>query len=764
MTPNNHRRSLGQSSYAGTADLPYGFPPPLLELDQWSMFTQRGLTCPDHGTGCNDCKRYFGHLPPPGREPQFETALKEAITVRQRTEYEHFRRFEKGEEDRRFQEYEQQRQGYEQRIQGYEEKIRDLEDSMEELSAKFARERKYGEKDRTERHQARERINELENELGVARRRVKELERGKATEQMGNLNRGEPRTGSYAQASTGQSRTATDSRPVTNVALRPESMQRSTSGQKRTRSHYEETVPPRGEPLETVNSERPKQSKEQPRVRLPGPSHEQKDGPSRAKGTEATLTEPAPKKKRTLATMTVTTKPRPVVTPKTHPPPPPPPVMAVPSTSGLRELTTEEREAMECEESPNRPRYEPGVNKGWDSQSEEWEEEETEPIKDWDVNKVALSKMRAHNRQITQTGVRPENMVITVDANARPLDGSIQECDVWFNFVPETEDQAWVLMKEATDEQAGALARVKNLIRQMDTNKDLFILKGMASIKRNWRNPGKRAMKGGPSGTTRELETTSETGAPAATNTIALPQAAAPAAVEEANPQLPMPEPTASAEEWLAYYKSCRKPSDIPSHVKRNADGTFVFSDVQGHAIMERYVPRKALAYPTICYRRQFTTLFAVPGLYAALINHSGAQPKPEEEWSATYPDDLEPSELDVPKVALWLRENGLADEDVPYLEQIGPRARQSLDDNTKSRQEDWLSHPRVLKHCIKKYNLNKEGTANSATTPKPQGTRPVKGKGKEKSSEERSGSVKINKEPVPNYAAHSEDDRVSLE
>ena len=760
---NNHRRSRGRSSLTGAAELPYGFPPPLLDPIQWSMVTQRGMTCPDHGDACNDCQRYFGHLPPPGREPQFESALKDAITVRQRTEYEHFRRFERGEEDKRIQEYEQQIQGYEQRIQGYEEKIRDLEESMEELSAKFAREREYGERDRTERQQARDKVERLESELGITRRRVKELERGKATEQMGNLHQGEPRPSSYAQAATGQSRVTTDSRPVTNKSLRPEAMQRSTSGQKRTRSHYEETVPPRGEPSETVNLERPTQPKEQPRVCLPGPSHERKEGHSRAKDTNATLVEPAPKKKRTLATMTVSAKPKPVTISKTHSTPPPP-TTAGPSTSGIRELTTEEQEAMDLDEDWNRPKYEPGVNKGYDSQSDEWDEEDREPVKEWNVKRVVQRKIRTHNRQMLQTGVRPENMVITVEPDARPMDGSIQECDRWFNFVPETEDQAWILMKEATDEQAGALARVKNLIWQMDANKDLFAIKGMASIKRKWRNPGKQAMKSGPSTTTQEPKITGEPGVPTATNTTTLPQAAAPAVVDEAIIQLPKPGPTASAEEWLSYFKSCVKPADIPSHVRKDADGTFLFTDVQGHAIMERLVPRDALAYHTVCFRRQFTTLFAVPGLYAALINNSGVQPKPENDRGVAFPDDFEPAKLDVPTVASWLRENGLADEDVPYLEQIGPRARQFLDDNTRSRQDNWLSHPRTLKQCIKKYKLDKEGEATTATTIEPRVTRSAKGKGKEKSTGERSASAKIAKPSEPSFTIPSEDDHVSLE
>lgn len=429
---------------------------------------------------------------------------------------------------------------------------------------------------------------------------------------------------------------------------------------------------------------------------------------------------------------------------------------------------------MEVDDFENRPRYEPGVNKGYESESDEWDEEETEPIKEWDMKRIVDSKIREHNRQSQRTGERPENMVITVDPNARPRDSSVQECDSWFNFVPETEDQAWCLMTEATNEQAGALARVKNLIRQLDVNKDLFMIKGMATLKRQWRNPGKRAMKSGatagpstaggsgPSAATRGSETADKTEDSTTKGQAVLPQAAATTAVEEALPPVAKPKPTASAEEWWEYFKQCRNPEDVPVYLLRDAAGVPSFSDVRGHAIMERTVPHDASPYYAVCYRRQFATLFAIPGLYEALVKHSGTQPKPEEQWRMTFPEDLETVKLDVPTVAIWLRENGLTDSEAHYLERIGARVRQDLDNKTKSRQDTWLMHPLTLKQALKKYKIDEEEETNATTKPNTRATRSAKGK--EKMRDERSGSAKPTREPEPTRATLPEDDSVSLE
>ncbi|KAI0755832.1 hypothetical protein C8Q74DRAFT_1222170 [Fomes fomentarius] len=66
-----------------------------------------------------------------------------------------------------------------------------------------------------------------------------------------------------------------------------------------------------------------------------------------------------------------------------------------------------------------------------------------------------------------------------------PTTTEVRLADAWHDYVPQSIDQASALMREARDQQGGALQRARHLIAQIDTQSGYLAIPGLTSVKNN---------------------------------------------------------------------------------------------------------------------------------------------------------------------------------------------------------------------------------------------------------------------------------------
>ncbi|RPD52183.1 hypothetical protein L227DRAFT_618020 [Lentinus tigrinus ALCF2SS1-6] len=233
-----------------------------------------------------------------------------------------------------------------------------------------------------------------------------------------------------------------------------------------------------------------------------------------------------------------------------------------------------------------------------------------------------------------------------------PTETDVRMADQWYRYVPVTTAQAVALLEHAKNQGDGALARVKHLIRQVDTNNGYMGVAGLKFVKENWRNADK------------EMKTPTHFHPPQA---------------------------------WSKFF--ARYPINIPRHLMANPPNDTTVPPIpliEGNSLLKRFVPTSARKQPTLraSMLENLVRVFSVHGLYHHLRN-LGQYPIGVVENIQPYPLDVaNVSEFDIVR---WAARCGITDRSVLLIENVARRMRNLEHHRPVDCIEPWPTAPRSL-------------------------------------------------------------------
>ena len=255
----------------------------------------------------------------------------------------------------------------------------------------------------------------------------------------------------------------------------------------------------------------------------------------------------------------------------------------------------------------------------------------------------------------------------------------IRLADAWYNFVPIRHRQAVVLMDEARAQMAGAFHRVRHLIQQVDEHPGYMGVRGLATLKREWRAP-RRARS---------------TASPATSN---VPPAAS------ATPRVPMQQPrhTDTPEAWQEFYR--HHPRSIPPALRidlNDPEAIPTIPLIRANLLFRRFVPtnrtsQRNMASPRAAMLDSIARVFSVHGLYER-IRTLGEYPIGPVENIQPFPNEFRIENISWYDVVRWAARCGISYDTVMLLEYVTRFYRNESLGRPVTSVEPWPNAPRSL-------------------------------------------------------------------
>ncbi|TFK80241.1 hypothetical protein K466DRAFT_605498 [Polyporus arcularius HHB13444] len=259
----------------------------------------------------------------------------------------------------------------------------------------------------------------------------------------------------------------------------------------------------------------------------------------------------------------------------------------------------------------------------------------------------------------------------------RPTD--VRLADSWYNYVPVHSRQAQHIMREARDQMAGALHRIKHLIRQIDEYPGYMGIAGMALLKRNWKTP--RSV-------------------PDASAQSSAPVPVAPA-IQEGTDRTSMRQPTHEdpPEVWQAFYRI--HPRSIPLALRLDPDHPDAIpsaSNIRANLLLRRFMPnlRRDRSSARAALLDAIVRVFSVHGLYDR-IRAAGGYPMGPVENIRPFPSELHVENISDHDVARWAARCGVSHDTVVLLEHVARFYRNHQLDRPLNSVEPWPTAPRSI-------------------------------------------------------------------
>ena len=227
------------------------------------------------------------------------------------------------------------------------------------------------------------------------------------------------------------------------------------------------------------------------------------------------------------------------------------------------------------------------------------------------------------------------------DIRRWPTTSAAALADAWHAYTPVNAAQARELMRSAREQGGGALHRLRELLGQGDVRPELWLIPGMRTLKEEWWNNDR----------TRR----SRAGRPRQPGSG------------------PTPGCTAPVEQWVEFFAARR--DHIPAYWERDATGEATRESIVGHLGLRRIVRPHTQWSGRPSPVETILRLFAVPGLYRAIISRLPTVATGSVSWT-TLPTEEELLGMDIAELARAFAERGLTDDEIEAMTAAAARQR----------------------------------------------------------------------------------------